>query len=109
MFQVTETTMGNYGPMLGNLAFNKETWILSLREVANTISSFYLDFIDLTPGSKVQSKLAFKNFNNSFLLFSAALSSFVFSTFKRIYTQKKKNIYIYMITFLGLSSHIHNS
>jgi hypothetical protein len=93
MFQVTETTMGNYGPMLGNLAFNKETWILSLREVANTISSFYLDFIDLTPGSKVQSKLAFKNFNNSFLLFSAALSSFVFSTFKRIYTQK---IYIYM-------------
>lgn len=32
-----------------------------------------------------QSKLAFKNFSNSFRLFSAALSSFVFSSFNRIF------------------------
>lgn len=38
-----------------------------------------------------QSKLAFKNFSNSFLLFSAALSSFVLSSFNRIY--KNEQIY----------------
>lgn len=65
-------------------AWQRQVWIFKLRSTHGHFCSF-LDSIDFETGLQSQSKLAFKNFSNSFLLLSASLSSFDLSSFNRIF------------------------
>lgn len=64
-------------------AWQRRVWIFKLRSTPDIFVHFLI--LDFNTGLQSQSKLAFKNFSNSFLLLSASLSSFDLSSFNRIF------------------------
>lgn len=64
-------------------SWQRQVWIFKLRSTLDIFVHFLI--LDFDTGLQSQSKLAFKNFSNSFLLLSASLSSFDLSSFNRIF------------------------